>query len=478
MGRQSITFRLTLLFAAVSVVVLLALGLLVGASVERHFEEQDLDVLRGKLDLTGHALASLRSPADLAALPQQLDASLIGHHGLALVIVGARKEVVFTSADVPFPEALLGYRLTAPSPPLIWTTDNHSYRGIAAAVPTGMADWPEATVAVATDISHHGEFMASFQRTLWSFVAVAALLSGLLGWAAVRRGLAPLRDIGRAAATVTASRLDYRVPAGSIPAELAELAETLNQMLARLEDSFRRISDFSSDLAHELRTPVSNLMTATQVALSKARTTEEYRDALASNVEEFERLARMISDMLFLAKADHGLVVPNRETVDLAQNVRELFLFYEALAEEQGVSLKLSGAATITGDHLMLRRALSNLLANAIRHTRRGGHVAVNIDAPSGDSVWLSVENSGDTIAPEHLPRLFDRFFRADPSRQHAGDGAGLGLAITDSIVRAHGGEIRVHSADGLTRFELRLPRPAAQAAGGADRVDTIPRLP
>jgi two-component system heavy metal sensor histidine kinase CusS len=469
MGRKSITLRLTLLFAAVSVVVLLGLGLLVGESVERHFEEQDLDVLRGKLDLTRHALAGLRSPADLAALPQQLEASLIGHHGLALVIVGAQKEIVFASAGVPFPQALLGYRLATPSPPLIWVADGHSFRGIAAAVPTGMAGWPEATVAVATDTSHHEQFMASFQLTLWSFVSVAALLSGLLGWAAVRRGLAPLREIGRAAATVTASRLDYRLPSGSIPAELAELAETLNQMLARLEDSFRRISDFSSDLAHELRTPVSNLMTATQVALSKARTAEEYREALASNVEEFERLARMIADMLFLAKADHGLVVPNRETVDLAQNVRELFLFYEALAEEKGINLELSGAATITGDHLMLRRALSNLLANAIRHTRRGGRIAVHIDASPGNSVSLGVENTGDTISPDHLPRLFDRFFRADPSRQHAGDGAGLGLAITDSIVRAHGGEIRVHSADGLTRFELRLPLSARQIPDGTN---------
>ncbi|MBI4996560.1 MAG: heavy metal sensor histidine kinase [Rhodocyclales bacterium] len=475
-SRKSITARLTLLFAAVSIAVLLGLGFLVGASVERHFEEQDMDVLRGKLDLTRHALAELRSPADLATLPQRLEAALIGHHGLAVVIVGARGTIVFSNADAPFPEPLLSHRLAAPSPPLVWVSGGTSYRGIAAAVPTGMADWPEATVAVATDISHHEEFMASFQLTLWSFVLVAALLSGLLGWAAVRRGLAPLREIGRAAATVTASRLDYRLPAGSIPAELAELAETLNQMLARLEDSFRRISDFSSDLAHELRTPVSNLMTATQVALSKARTADEYREALASNVEEFERLARMIADMLFLAKADHGLVVPNRESVDLAQNVRELFLFYEALAEEKGVGLELSGEAMIVGDHLMLRRALSNLLANAIRHTHRGGRVAVQIDAPRGDSVWLTVENTGDAISPEHLPRLFDRFFRADPSRQHASDGAGLGLAITDSIIRAHGGDIEVHSADSLTRFRLRLP--AHHAPDGIDGSAATLRLP
>ncbi|MBI5786074.1 MAG: heavy metal sensor histidine kinase [Rhodocyclales bacterium] len=458
-GRKSITLRLTLLFAALSTAVLLGLGFLIGNSVERHFEEQDLDALRGKLDLTRHALAKVQSAADMKALPQQLEDSLIGHHGLAITIVGAHGESIFSSAGgIPFPQALLSHRAATPSMPLIWTTNGRSFRGIAAAVPTGMAGWRESTVAIATDISHHEQFMASFRLTLWSFVSVAALLSGLLGWAAVRRGLAPLRDIRHAAAAVTASRLDYRLPLGTIPAELAELAETLNQMLARLEDSFRRISDFSGDLAHELRTPVSNLMTETQVALAKTRSAEEYREVLASNVEEFERLARMIADMLFLAKADHGLVVPSRETVDLAQNVRELFLFYEALAEEKGIRLELSGNGSIIGDRLMLRRAFSNLLANAIRHSHPGGHVAVRIDSQAGNAIWLTVENTGDTIPAEYLPRLFDRFFRVDPSRQHASDGAGLGLAITDSIVRAHGGEIQARSADGLTRFKLRLP--------------------
>jgi len=460
MGRKSITLRLTLLFAAVSVVVLLGLGLLVGISVERHFEEQDLDVLRGKLDLTRHALAELRTPADMAALPQRLEAALIGHHGLAVVIVGAQGRIVFASTDVSFPQALLAHRLAAPSAPLIWVTGGRSFRGIAAAAPTGMADWPEATVAVATDTSHHEEFMVSFRRTLWTFVAIAALLTGLLGWAAVRRGLAPLRELKRGAAAVTASHLDYRLPVGSVPAELAELAETLNEMLARLEDSFRRLSDFSSDLAHELRTPVSNLMTETQVALSKARTTEEYREVLYSNAEEFERLARMIGDMLFLAKADHGLIVPHPEPVDLAREVRELFDYYEALAAEKMVQLRLEGSGCVAGDRLMLRRALNNLLSNAIRHTPHGGNIHVGVET-AGDDVSVTVTNSGEPILAEHLPRLFDRFYRVDPARQRSSDGVGLGLAITRSIIRAHGGEIEVRSGAGTTRFELRIPAQA-----------------
>ncbi|PPC97759.1 MAG: two-component sensor histidine kinase, partial [Methylotenera sp.] len=215
---------------------------------------------------------------------------------------------------------------------------------------------------------------------------------------------------------------------------------------------------FSSDLAHELRTPISNLMTQTQVALSKERSADEYREVLYSNLEEYERLARMIADMLFLAKADNGLIIPSSEVVDLSTEVRELFGFYEAIADEQGVNLVLAGEGTVKGDKLMLRRALSNLLSNAIRHTTYGGSVKVFINQSKSKEMSIAIENFGETIAKEYLPRLFDRFYRVDPSRQKASDGAGLGLAITKSIIEAHQGKIQVLSLNGSTRFEITIP--------------------
>jgi two-component system heavy metal sensor histidine kinase CusS len=258
---------------------------------------------------------------------------------------------------------------------------------------------------------------------------------------------------------ISASHLGDRLSPDAVPPELVDLANEFNGMLARLEDSFRRLSDFSSDLAHEIRTPISNLMTQTQVAVSKERAADEYREVLYSNLEEYERLARMVSDMLFLAKADNGLVIPNSEAVDLATEVRELFGFYEAFAEEQNVSLVLAGEGVIHGDKLMLRRAFSNLLSNAIRHTPRFATVKVEIKpkAESGN-IRLVFENQGENIPQEHLPRLFDRFYRADSSRQKSSDGAGLGLAITKSIVDAHKGTIHVSSANGVTRFEIIFP--------------------
>jgi two-component system heavy metal sensor histidine kinase CusS len=229
------------------------------------------------------------------------------------------------------------------------------------------------------------------------------------------------------------------------------------QARARLDDTCRRLADFSADIAHELRTPISNLLMHTQVALTKARDAEEYREILYSNLEEYQRLGTMIADMLFLAKADNGLIMPSREPVELRQEVENLFAYYEALAEDQAIGLTSRGEGQVFGDRLMLRRALSNLLSNAIRHPPRGGMVSVSIDrAPNGD-VLVSVENPGEPIPAEQLSRIFDRFYRVDPSRQRTSEGAGLGLAITRSIVLSHGGQIRVSSAQ-TTRFEIQLP--------------------
>jgi two-component system heavy metal sensor histidine kinase CusS len=289
-------------------------------------------------------------------------------------------------------------------------------------------------------------------------VTLAALLSGLLGWWVARTGLAPLRTMKARARAVTAHRLDERMPAEAVPIEMADLADSLNDMLGRLQNDFQRLSEFSSDLAHELRTPISNLMTQTQVALTQPRNADTYRDILASNAEEFQRLARMVSDMLLLAKAEHGLLLPSTEDISLAAEAQALFDFYEALADEKGVSLYLTGEGHVAGDRLMLRRAISNLLSNALRYTPTQGQVRIEIGA-TGELVTLSVENTGAVISPELLPHLFDRFFRADKSRAHPEtDGAGLGLSITRAIVQAHGGTASVSSSDGKTRFTLAFP--------------------
>lgn len=460
--RKSVTLRLTLLFAAASAAVLIAIGTAIGLSVEAHFEEQDRAELNGKLELIRHALAQVSSRADLDTLPQHLDDALVGHHDLSVVVVTPDGQKLFATPGADFPVPLLNAHPTSgkaeSGKPRTWEHGGQAYRGIVTAIPAGMPEVAPFTVVVAVNVMHHRAFMAAFRQTLWGSVALGILVTGLLGWWVARRGLAPVRDIAGMARGISAQRLHSRLPVDSVPTELTDLATSFNDMLSRLEDSFSRLSDFSSDLAHELRTPISNLMTQTQVTISKARTADEYREILYSNLEEYDRLARMISDMLFLAKADNGLIMPSNEPVHLAAEVQALFGFYEALAEEQGVDLSLVGDAVVPGDRLMIRRAISNLLSNALRHTPRGGSVAVNVARTASGAIHLVVENPGEVIPAEYLPRLFDRFYRVDPSRQKTSEGAGLGLAITKSIMEAHHGTITASSSEGVTHFEAVFP--------------------
>ena len=458
-SRLSLTARLTLLFAAGSSVVLLTLGGVIAASIQRHFEEMDRDALEGKLMLFQRVIERVASPQDIERLPAQLRDAIVGHQDLVVWVGSPQNEVLLATPNIEFPSDWRAHIANITTTRLFtWSRGEHQYRGLAASFLTGVPARPQLVVAVSVDIRHHQHFMRSFMQTLWLFVACAALVAGLLGWVAASRGLAPLRDMRNRAASVTALKLDQRLPVDAVPPELAELAAALNAMLERLEEAFHRLSDFSSDLAHELRTPISNLMMQTHVTLARARDAASYREVLESNAEEFDRLAKMIADMLFLAKAENGLAIVDRVQVDLASEVHQLFDFYDALAEEKGVRLQLIGEGHVGGNRLMLRRALSNLLSNALRYTPQTGCVTVTIVVDDKEVV-LSVENPGETIPPHHLARLFERFYRADSSRQQsAGEGAGLGLAITRAIMVAHRGTMSASSIEGRTCFSIRLP--------------------
>lgn len=462
MRRPSLTLRLTLLFGIASTAVLVVLGFLVAMSVQAHFVEMDREELLGKVELVRHTLAKVRTAEEFAAMPGRMDDALIGHPHLGVRLSAPDGSLLYASADASFPAEEFPLRLAEglPASPAIttWHHGRHAFRGTMTRVPTGFAGLPQANVAVAVSIDHHVAFLEAFIRSLWISIAVGALLTGLLGWVAARRGLSPVREMAAVARSISASRLHDRLRGETLPAELTDLATAFNDMLARLEDSFRRLSEFSSDLAHEFKTPLSNVMTQTEVALSRSRSADEYREVLYSSLEECDRLARTVSDMLFLAKADHGQIVPSVEPIDLAGEVRELFEFYDAFVEDRRVALALAGNARIDGDRLMIRRALSNLLSNAIAHTPSGGTIAVSLAHDEAGRATIRVENPGETIPAEHLPRLFDRFYRVDPSRQRTRGGAGLGLAITKSIVSAHGGSIEATSSGGLTRFEITLP--------------------
>lgn len=463
-GRRSITLGLTLLFSLTSAGVLLGLGAFITSSVEPHFEAGDRELLYGKLQLVRHSLSVVRTVEELNSLSEQLDNALIGHHGLAVAVLQSDGRRIFLTSGAHFPDVILSQPMGDPADEhpkvTVWENNGHTYRGLIAAATIGPLNSSQATVALSVDIGVHRDFLDGFRNTLWLSIVLAILCSAVLGGMAVHRGLKPVHQMALVARRISADRLKDRIRMESLPRELVELAAAFNEMLTRLEDAFGRLKDFSADIAHELRTPISNLMTQTEVALSRPRGVSEYQDILQSNLEEYSRLARMISDMLFLAQADNGMIVPNREKIDLAVEVKQLFEFYEALCEDNGINVKLTGAATTNGDRLMLRRALSNLLSNAVKHTPRGGQVEITLVQHPSNRLSILVANPGESISTEHLPRLFDRFYRADASRTASDEGAGLGLAITKSIVETHRGHINVSSQHGKTVFEITLPGP------------------
>ena len=456
MKQLSLTTRLSLMFMLAVTGVLGAAGIFFSLLSQHHFDELDRHTLNEKLQASRQLLQQIDDPAQFDVLVPQLRALLGGHSDLSAQIFDAGGELLFAEEGSPH----VGHAGSAN------TRSEDGEHQHAGQVWRSRNDVVEVAgqplqVVLSLDVTAHKMFFHTLTGWLWGALLLCALVSGVLGWLLVRSGLRPLREVTQVAASVSAKSLTERIPVESTPAELEQLVVAFNAMLARLEEAFVRLSNFSADIAHELRTPLSNLMTHTEVVLSRDRSSEDYQENLHSNLEELRRMARMIDDMLFLAKADNGLIIPEAQSIELRDLCAQLLEFYQMTADERGIRFELSGTAHILGDAAMLRRALSNLLSNALRYTADGKIIRVDIATGAAD-VALRVGNPGDSIAQAHLSRLFDRFYRVDPARREGSpSNAGLGLAITRSIVEAHHGEIRCTSMDGWTSFEI-LFRPRA----------------
>jgi len=453
----SLTLRLTLLFGIVAAVVFSGFGWFIEDSIKHHFAEQDTSELESITRAVEKALFTGPPGDDHTRLKRRFTDILVGHHGASLLVTGPGGETVYASSG-PDLSTLVQLDSGADTGSVQeWHDGSHRFRALMRRLTDNTPTSDRVyLIAVAVPVDYHLQFLEGFRHTLWLMIATGIAITSLMGWIAVRQGHAPLHDIVTRIRRISANELNTRLSPETLPKELTDLAVSFNEMLGRMEEAFLRLSNFSADIAHDLRTPVTSIMTQTQVALSRTRTVEEYQEILYSNIEEYEHMAQMINDMLFLAKADNNPDNLNITEVDLASEAHTLFEYYEAWAEERGVALTLEGTAMATGDQLMLRRALGNLLANAINHTLPGEAVRVVLSTSKNGEVSIVVENPGAEIPPEHLPKLFDRFYRVDPSRQESG--TGLGLAIVKSIIDAHGGKITVTSAKGRTRFQVILP--------------------
>ncbi len=305
---------------------------------------------------------------------------------------------------------------------------------------------------LALDISHEDQLISDYRQRLLLVLLAGVLLSAIVGIFVAGKGLKPIEEITRTMQHISAHQLHRRLGQTDWPPELDDLAAAFDGMLDRLEDSFNRLSQFSADLAHELRTPINNLIGETEVSLSRERSPEDYREVLGSSLEEYSRLSRVIESLLFLARAESPEAHVEKKMFDLREEIHDVVEFYEAIAEEKGVALYFEESpankdeTVLNADSTLFRQALSNLISNALRYTQSGGKIIVAVNKIAGRFVEISVRDNGTGIDSEHLSRVFDRFYRADSSRSGSGPGSGLGLAIVKSIMHLHGGKASVES--------------------------------
>ncbi len=448
---NAISFRIAIIFTLSTVVILMIMGLVIHQLVMHHFETQDRTQLEGKIQLLHNLLE--QNPSNSQDLNLYLKDALVGHHDLIVQIERPTGQIIFSSAPAIInSQSLIKSKY---NPWIEWKIENKTYRGL---IYNKASDQNNnistAQIIVGVDTSEHIHFLNEFRRQLLYIGIIGTICLMLLGWFAAWRGLRPVQKMAKVAEGISAQHLSERLEVDNTPTELKSLAIAFNDMLDRLETAVGKLSDFSSDLAHEMRTPINNLMTQTQVCLSRTRDITTYQEILFSNLEEFERLARMVSDMLFLAKAEHGLHRANLQRVNLVKEVSALFDFYDAIAAEKGMSLEQTGQGYVEGDPSMLRRALSNLLSNAIKYGKSDSIIKINCQQ-NNDATVLTIENESSPLSQEQLTRLFDRFYRTDASRQRVEEGTGLGLAITKSILDVHGATIQANYDDGNIIFKI-----------------------
>ncbi|TQK07596.1 two-component system heavy metal sensor histidine kinase CusS [Herbaspirillum sp. SJZ107] len=455
--RNSLALRIGVMFVLVVALAAAGLGTYLYRAFVAEIERRDDIQLLGKLRQVQILLGRPGAAALLHDRPEFFRDTMSGQENSLVRFVAADGAVL---ADInaageryPVPPS------AGPAPQRAAIAGWTSRAGDPGRVVAGSArlDGGQVTVVVARVYGERSAMFAGYRARIAAAAAVSALAAALLAALVLRRGLRPLRVVAEHAALVRPGTLAQRLDLAGAPSELRPLIDAFNEMLARLQEGYARLSGFSADLAHEFRTPVANLLGQSQVMLAQTRTAADYEQLIASNIEELERLARMIDSMLFLARAGQDEVVLARQPRDALDELHRMADFFESMAEERGLRVTCAGEGTVLADPALLRRALANLLSNAVRHADAGSTIALRASQGAGVTE-LSVANDGAPVAPAHLAHLFERFYRADSARSDAQGSTGLGLSIVRAIMDLHGGNAAVHADGERICFTLAFP--------------------
>lgn len=482
--RRSMTARIGVSFALVALALVTTCGVLLDHLVARELRDQgELQLLSTLVFLQEDLAASVGPAAAKASLDrleqrQRVHVRLADQQGHGLLqsrqFTGPETleaSEIFDAASLPPGAdlvALRSVRGAARATSAEWHgPEGREYRvlrGRVAAIPVSTGLPEVLDVVLTSEASKTREVRRGELLRLVASLVAALVVAGGLGVVIARAVLADARRLGVAAGRIGAHALHERLALADVPVELEGSALAFNRMLDRLQASFDRLSRFSAEVAHDLRTPIGNLMGEAQVALSRDREAFEYRAVLESAVEEYERMSRMIGNMLFLARSDNDQTVLAREPIALDRLVSRVSSYFELVAEERRLTLRATvntprnTAAVLVADESLVIRALGNLVSNAMRYAEPGTTVALSAELNAAGDCAIEVENEGPVIPAEHLERVFDRFFRVDAAREDSAAGSGLGLAIVRSIMDLHGGTVDVSSQVGRTVFTLRFP--------------------
>jgi len=451
----SITGRLTLLYIGSTAALLLLAAAFLYWGLSVSLARQDHALVSGKLQVLRLLLREHQDKPDALAseIEHEASANAVLRYYLRVLDEQGRVRIETSgmSSFLPalvFPEPGAAWngapRVTA------WTSPSgRHYLLLSGFAATGPTAAEHRILQVAIDVAHNEIILADYRWKLLVALIIGLLLAATAGVLVTRTGLRPIASLARATHSITVSRLGERLEPADWSVELRDYAAAFNGMLDRLQDSFRRLETFSSDLAHALRNPINNLRGEAEVALTRVRTPEEYRLTLSSALEEFQRLSRLIEGLLFIARTDNPQTTLERVAFEVRREMDAVRDFYEALAGEHRVLVTCQGEAWLTGNPMLVRRAISNLLANALKHTPAGGAVTMTVGARPDASVEICVRDTGRGVTAEHLPHVFERFYQADRSQDSAAQGAGLGLAIVQGIMRLHGGTASIASTPG-----------------------------
>ncbi|MDP9054066.1 MAG: heavy metal sensor histidine kinase [Acidobacteriota bacterium] len=318
-------------------------------------------------------------------------------------------------------------------------------------------------VAIGTSLADSRKVLNRFTIQGVALVPLVIFTGCIMGWIFAGRALTPVLEVARAAERISGSNLSLRIPARGAGDEIDRLIDTFNQMIERIENNFNQVRQFSTDVSHELRTPITIVRGQLEVALFTARTVEQYRDAIVDSLSDIERLSQIVRALLLLSQAETGQVILQKQQLDLVEVAENIVDQFQIPAEGADVTLRFTKHLPhCVGefDRVQIERMLSNLLSNAVKFTQAGGEVRVSIDRRD-EHAEIRVEDTGQGIPPEHLPHIFDRFYRVrGPGEQVSPEkGLGLGLSFVAWIVRAHGGTVDVQSEPNKgTTFLVKLP--------------------